>query len=52
MDNFKPGEYHKLIPIISPGLIFVQRVFFVGLIFGGTDFRRVLPLLEGILNAF
>ena len=41
--------YHK-IPIISSGLIFVQKAFFfAGLIFGGAYFRRGL-LLEGILH--
>ena len=35
-------EYRK-IPIISPGLILVQKAFIVGLIFGGgTYFRRGL----------
>ena len=37
------------IPIISPGLIFVQKAFFAGLIFGRAYFRRGL-LLEGILR--
>ena len=41
-------EYHK-IPIISPGLIFVQKGCFAGLIFGGAYIRRSL-LLEGILR--
>ena len=37
------------IPIISTGLIFVQKDFFAGLIFGEAYFRRGL-LLEGILR--
>ena len=43
-------EYRK-IPIISPGLMLVQKAFFVGLIFvgGGGYFRRGL-LSEAILR--
>ena len=43
--------YHK-IPIISPGLIFVQKAFLMGLFFGGAYtlyFQRGL-LSEGILH--
>ena len=40
---------YRKIPMISPGLIFVQKAFFGGLIFGGAYFRRGL-LLEGILR--
>ena len=42
------NEYCE-IPIICPGLVFVQKAFFAGLIFGGAYFRRSL-LLEGILR--
>ena len=39
-------EYRK-IPIISPGLILVQKAFFVGLIFGGGDvFSERLVILR------
>ena len=41
-------KYRK-IPITSPGLIFVQKAFFAGLILGGGYFRRS-SLLEGILR--
>ena len=41
---------YRKIPIISPGLIFVQKAFnFAGLIFEGAYFRRDL-LLNGILR--
>ena len=40
---------YRKIPIIRPGLMFVQKAFFAGLIFGGAWFRRGL-LLEGILR--
>ena len=40
--------YHK-IPIINPGLIFVQKAVLPGLFFGGAYFWRGL-LLEGILR--
>ena len=44
---------YRKIPIINPGLIFVQKTFALGLfsgerIFGGAYFRRGL-LLDGIL---
>ena len=42
------SEYRK-IPIISPGLIFLQKAVFAGLFFGGVYFRRGL-LSEGILH--
>ena len=45
--------YHK-IPIISPGILFVQKVLVVGLffgelIFGGLYYQKAL-LSEGILR--
>ena len=40
---------HRKIPIISPGLIFVQKAVLLGFIFGGAYFQRGL-LLEGILH--
>ena len=46
------GHYQKIyrkIPIIRPGLIFVQKAVLLGLISGGAYFRRGL-LLEGILR--
>ena len=42
------SKYRK-IPIISPGLIFVQKASLAELIFGGAYFRRGL-LSEGILR--
>ena len=33
---------YRKIPITSPGLLFVQKGFFAGLIFGGAYFRRGL----------
>ena len=41
--------YYSKIPIISPGLIFVQS-FFAGLIFGGAYSFAMSFLLEGILR--
>ena len=41
-------KYRK-IPIISPGLIFVQKAFLVGLFLGGACFQRGL-FLERILR--
>ena len=45
----KTNKTYSEIPIISPGLTFVQKAFFAGLIFGGAYFRRGL-LLEGIVR--
>ena len=41
-------KYREIL-IISPKLIFAQKAFFTGLIFGGAYFRRSL-LLEEILR--
>ena len=35
---------YRKIPIISPGLTFVQNAFFAGIIFGGAYFRRGLTI--------
>ena len=43
------GLNFRKILIISPGLTFVQKAFFAGLIFGGANFPRGL-LLEGFLH--
>ena len=42
------NEYCEIL-IICPGLIFVQKAFFAGLILGAAYFRRSF-LLEGILR--
>ena len=39
----------RKIPMISPGLVFVQKAFFAGLIFRGAYFLRGL-LSEGVLR--
>ena len=46
--NNEKKKYRK-IPIISPGLMFVQKAVLLGFFFGGAYFRRGL-LLEGILR--
>ena len=45
-NNLGQKRTYRKIPIISPGLIFVQKAFFAGLIFGAAYFRRGLLLAE------
>ena len=49
MNIFSLNNTYRKIPIISPGLIFVQKAFLMGLFSGEAKFRRGL-LLEGILR--
>ena len=42
-------NYYPKIPLISPGLKFVQKAFSLGLYSGGAYYRRGL-LLEGVLG--
>ena len=48
-ESFHDCLGYRKIPIVSPGLIFVQKAFLAGLIFGGAYFRSGL-LSEGILH--
>ena len=47
MVTFVIYTYHK-IPIISPGLIFVQKAFLMGLFSGRLNFGGALLLVENL----